>query len=343
MPIDPLARKTLGRSTLAVPALGLGTVFLGDPDELIDEARAEATLAAAWDAGVRYFDTAPWYGNTLAEHRLGRFLWRRPRDEFVLATKVGRLYRRPTDPAHFAFQRWKGGLMFEPYFDYTREGVLRSYEHSLQRLGVNRVDMLTVHDLDARHQKDEATVAARLVELEAGGGFAALEELKRAGDIRAIGAGINHTGMIPRFLERFAMDYFLVAMPYTLLEQEALATELPQCLERGAGVVIGAPFASGILATGAVPGARYRYAPASPEVMERVKRIEALCAAHGVPLAAAALQFPLFHPAVAAVIPGANRPEEVAANAAHLGRAIPAAFWRALKEAGLLAAGAPTG
>lgn len=343
MPIDPAAKRNVGRSTLEVPTLGLGTVFLADPDALHTEAEADAVMDAAWNAGVRYFDTAPWYGNTLAEHRLGRALWRRPRESFVVTTKIGRTFRRPKDAAGFDFPRWKGGLKFELRFDYGRDAVQRSYEDSLQRLGLNTVDALAIHDLDLRFHQTEEKVKHYLEQLDTGGGFRALEDLKRAGEIKAIGAGINHTGMIPQFLERFEMDYFLVAMPYTLLDQQALDGELALCAARGVSVVIGAPFASGILATGAVPGARYRYVAAEPDIVEKVKRIEAVCVRHAVPLAAAALQFPLFHPVVAATIPGADVPAQIEANVAHMKRAIPPAFWAELKSEGLLRADAPTG
>lgn len=342
MPIDPAAKRNVGRSTLEVPTLGLGTVFLADPDALHTEAEADAVMDAAWNAGVRYFDTAPWYGNTLAEHRLGRALWRRPRESFVVTTKIGRTFRRPKDAAGFDFPRWKGGLKFELRFDYGRDAVQRSYEDSLQRLGLNTVDALAIHDLDLRFHQTEEKVKHYLEQLDTGGGFRALEDLKRAGEIKAIGAGINHTGMIPQFLERFEMDYFLVAMPYTLLDQQALDGELALCAARGVSVVIGAPFASGILATGAVPGARYRYVAAEPDIVEKVKRIEAVCVRHAVPLAAAALQFPLFHPVVAATIPGADVPAQIEANVAHMKRAIPPAFWAELKSEGLLRADAPT-
>jgi D-threo-aldose 1-dehydrogenase len=220
--------------------------------------------------------------------------------------------------------------------------VLRSYEDSLMRLGLTTIDALLIHDLDLRHQKTEAGVAAGFHQLDAGDGHAALAELKAAGEIRAIGAGINHTGMIPRFLERFEIDFFLVAMPYTLLDQPALAAELPLCLERGVSVVIGAVFASGILARGPAEGALYAYKPAEREVIERTRRIDAVCARHGVPLAAAALQFPLHHPAVASVIPGPNSPGQVRANLLHMRRAIPTDLWAELKAERLLDPAAPT-
>jgi D-threo-aldose 1-dehydrogenase len=205
-----------------------------------------------------------------------------------------------------------------------------------------RVDGLLIHDLDFRFHETEEGVEAHMRALESGGGYAALRGLKESGAVRAIGAGINHTGMIPRFLRRFELDFFLVAMPYTLLCQEALDEELPLCVERGIGVVIGAPFASGILATGAGPGASYGYRDAGADVLEKTRRIEAVCARHGVPLGAAALQFPLGHPAVAAVIPGPNAPEQVETNVRWMRWEIPSALWDDLRDEGLIRADAPT-
>ena len=340
--MDPFAIRPLGRTDVGVTWLGFGGATLGDAVEVIDEARSDLTVEAAYAAGIGYFDTSPWYGNGKSEHRLGRVLRTRPRDSFVLSTKIGRVFFRPADPKSFSQARWAGGLPFDLRFDYTRDGVLRSYEDSLMRLGLNTVDALLIHDLDLRHQKTEDGVRAGFEQLDAGGGYAALAELKARGEIGAIGAGINHTGMIPRFLERFEIDFFLVAMPYTLLDQPALAEELPLCLERGASVVIGAVFASGILARGPGQGALYAYQPAETDVLERTRRIEAVCARHGVPLAAAALQFPLHHPATASVIPGPNSPAQVRANLEHMRRAIPADLWAELKAARLIDPAAPT-
>ena len=333
--------RELGRTGLKVTALGSGGVPVGDPAAATPEAQAQATLQAAWDAGIRFFDTAPWYGNTKSEHRIGHFLRQQPRSDYVLSTKVGRLYRRAADPERFFHVRWAGGLAFEPRFDSGYDGIMRAYEDSLMRLGLARVDALATHDLDFKHQKTEEVVRQRSDELERGGGFKALAELKAAGEVRAIGAGINHTGMVPRFLDRFPMDYFLVAMPYTLLDQEALDVEFPLCAERGVGIVIGAVFASGVLATGVRKGALYRYLPLEAEVADRVKRMQAVCARHDVPLAAAALQFPLAHPIVAAVIPGADAPEQVRQNAGLMQQPIPAELWADLKCEGLLRQDAP--
>jgi D-threo-aldose 1-dehydrogenase len=340
--MDPFATRPLGRTGVRVTRLGFGGGTLGDPTEVIDEARADLTVECAYAAGIGHFDTSPWYGNGKSEHRIGRVLRTKPRESFVLSTKVGRVYFRPADPATFSQARWAGGLPFDLRFDYTRSGVLRSYEDSLMRLGLTTVEALLIHDLDLRHQKSEDGVRAAFDQLDAGGGYRALAELKAGGEIGAIGVGINHVGMIPRFLERFEIDFFLVAMPYTLLDQPALAEELPLCQERGASVVIGAVFASGILARGPGEGALYAYRPAERDELERTRRIKAVCDRHAVPLAAAALQFPLHHPAVASVIPGPNSPTQVRANLAHMRRDIPPDLWAELKADNLIDPAAPT-
>jgi D-threo-aldose 1-dehydrogenase len=340
--VDPFKLNKIGRTSVEVTKLGFGGGTMGDPDEIIPEVQAEATLSAAYDAGVRLFDTAPWYGNTKSEHRVGHHLRQRPRADFRLTTKVGRVYSRPADPSSFDFLRWKGGLHFDLRFDYTRDGILRSYEQSLQRLGINTVDALVIHDLDWRHQKSEAGVQTAFKQLIDGGGFEALAELRSSGEIGAIGAGMNFTGLIPRFLEYCDIDYFLMAMPYTLLDQPALDEDLPLCEARGVGIVIGAVFASGILATGPTDDALYAYQPAEDEVMTKARGIANVCERHGVPLPAAALQFPLHHPAVATVIPGANSPAQVEANVAAMGLDIPDDLWIELKSEGLIREDAPT-
>ena len=338
--MDPLVRRKLGRTNVEVTQLGLGGAGLGDLFDIVDDVDAIATLQTAWDIGIRYFDTSPWYGRGQSEHRFGRALYRRPRADYVLSTKVGRLFRAFHDSEHFEHGFWRGGLKFQHRFDYSYDGIMRSFEDSLQRLGLPRIDLLLVHDLDISHHATDASVAAYLTELH-NGGYRALTELKQAGLISGIGAGINEPGMMPRFLDLIEVDFFLVAMPYTLLDTEVTNSEFPRCIAGDVGFVIGAPFASGILATGAVPGARYRYADATPEVLAKVAQIEAVCARHNVPLAAAALQFPLGHPSVAAVIPGAVLPEHVTRNVTAFRHAIPADFWAELKHEGLLAANVP--
>ena len=340
--MDPLQRVALGTSSMAVTRLGFGGGTLGDPSEITSDHQAELTVEAAFAAGVAHFDTSPWYGNGKSEHRTGRILRTKPRGAFVLSTKVGRVYKRPAAPETFHQARWAGGFPFDLDFDFTRTGVQRSYEQSLMRMGLNSVDALLIHDLDARHQKNEEGVQRALKELTDGGGYQELADMKARGEIAAIGAGINHTGMIPRFLERFEIDFFLVAMPHTLTDQEILDDELPLCLERSASVVIGAPFASGILATGAVEGANYRYQPATPEIMKRVAAMQDVCARYDVPLPAAALQFPFGHPAVASVIPGPNSPEQFRQINAWMRVDIPADLWAELKAEKLIDAAAPT-
>ena len=339
--MDPLARRTLGRTGVALTQLGFGSAGLGDLFSVLSEAEATATVAAAWDAGIRYFDTAPWYGRGQAEHRVGRVLYPHPRADFVLSTKVGRTLQAFHDAERFDRGMWAGGLPFEIRFDYSYDGVMRSFEDSLQRLGLPRIDLLLIHDLDLQYHGRPERVRALLDELYTGG-WRALSELKRAGLIRGIGAGINERGMIPRFLDMMEIDFFLVALPYTLMEQDVLDAEFPRCAAEGVGIVIGGVFASGILATGAVPGAKHNYADASPAALATVARMEALCRHYGVPLPAAALQFPLGHPAVAAVIPGALAPSHVVRNVAAFRHDIPADLWAELKHEGLLRQDAPT-
>jgi D-threo-aldose 1-dehydrogenase len=341
--MDPFALRKLGNSTVLLPQLGFGGAPIGNLFDPVSDAESEATLNAAWAAGVRFYDTSPFYGRTLSEHRIGQVLRRQKRDEVILSTKVGRLFRPPADPEEFARRErnWPHGLHFEYRHDYTYEGVMRSYEDSLQRLGMNRIDLLIIHDLDFVSLGSEPLVTAHLANL-ATGGINALNELKGRGLIGAIGAGVNRLGTIPRFLDLMDLDFFLVASPYTLAEQPALDEEFPLCEKRGVGIVIGQVFASGILATGPVPGARYNYREPTAEQAERVGRIEAVCKRHSVPLAAAALQFPLHHPLVASVIPGALRPEHVSRNIGHLRHEIPDALWTELKQQRLIHAEAPT-
>jgi D-threo-aldose 1-dehydrogenase len=338
--MQTLPTRTLGRTGVTLTTLGLGTAPLGDLFAVVPDEEAQRVLDAGWDAGVRYFDTAPWYGRGQSEHRVGRALYRRPRDAFVLSTKVGRVLRASRDETRFERTFWTGGLPFPHSFDYSYDGIMRSYEDSQQRLGMSRIDLLLIHDLDIWHHGTPARVAAYLNEL-ATGGWRALTELREAGLIRGIGAGVNELGMMPRFLDLVDLDFFLVALPYTLLDQNVLDEEFPRCAARGVGIVIGAPLASGILATGAVAGAKYRYSDATPEVLDRVRRMESVCARHGATLAQAALQFPLGHPIVASVIPGALEAAHVRGNVASMTTTVPQAVWQELKAEGLLRQDAP--
>src|ERR1700691_1083593 len=335
-----LATRKLGRAGVEVTELGLGTAPLGENWDIIEEEEASALLRAAWDGGVRYFDTSPWYGKGQAEHRVGRALYRRPRDEFAISSKVGRLLRRPLKPGPFEHGEWLGGLKFDAVFDYSYDGVMRSFEDSLQRLGVNRIDVLLIHDLDPWHFKTEAKVGPYMNQLFTSG-WRALEELREQGVIKGIGAGFNTMGTIPRYLDLFDIDFFLIAMRYTLLEQDVLDDEFLRCAERGVGIVVGGTYNSGILATGAAPHAMYNYSPATPQILAKVAKIEAVCKRHNVPLAAAALQFPLGHPIVASVIPGAVSRAQVTMNLDAFNHKIPADLWAELKHEMLIRADAP--
>jgi D-threo-aldose 1-dehydrogenase len=340
--MNPIDTRQLGKSGVRLTQLGFGGAPLGELFVRVDEAAAAATLQAAWDAGVRYYDTAPYYGRGLSEIRFGRFLDAKPRAEFVLSSKVGRCFFAPVRPDEFQTgPTWAGGLRFDHVHDYSYDGIMRSYEQSQMRLGMNRIDLLIIHDLDFWFHSTEAKVAAYLSQLFTSG-WRALDELRSHGLVRGVGAGINELGMMPRFLDALGLDFFLVALRYTLMEQEVLEAEFPYCERAGVGVVIGGVYSSGITATGPIPGAKYNYADATPEVIERVTRMNEVCKAHGVPLAAAALQFPLAHPIVASVIPGAISPEQVRQNVANFQRPIPTSLWSDLKSQGLISGSAPT-
>jgi len=336
MPFDAAARRRFPRRDVAIPQLGCGMLPFGSvaaPD-------TDATLGAAFDAmhasGLRYFDTAPMYGNGLSEHRVGACLRRVDRRDVVLSTKVGRLLDPLAGGA--AAGASAGRYPFEIRYDYGYDGTMRSLEHSLQRLGTNAIDVALIHDVNRRWQGD--LVEQRYAEAMEGA-HRALVELRAAGAIKAFGVGVNDASILMRFAADGDFDCFMLAGRYTLLDHSALDTFLPDCERRGIAVLMAAPFNSGILATGATPGATFFYQPADAGIVERTRRLEAACARHGVALAAAALQFPLGHPAVASVVTGMRSAGEVDANLAHLAAPIPAAFWEELKHDGLIAPHAP--
>ncbi len=332
------ARRHIGRTGVEVTELGFGGASIGELFVRVSEHESLATMDLAWDAGVRYFDTAPWYGRGLSELRTRVGLGDHERASYALSTKVGR-WLQPATAEGFDPSPWLGGAPNEVVFDYTYDGIMRSVEQSRLRLGITRFDIVFIHDLD-RLYFDQATMDGHFRDL-ATSGWRALEELRSSGQIRGFGAGINDLGLIQRFLDIGDIDAFLIAMPYTLLDQAILDAEFPAGVERGVGFVIGAVFASGILAKGPVPGARYAYAEASPEIMARTAAIEAVCARHGVPLAAAALQFPLGHPSVASVIPGASSPDQQRRILEWFRQPIPADLWAELKHERLLREDAP--
>ena len=332
-------RRKIANTSLQLPAFGMGTAHLGELYDTVDEAVSRATFEAAWNGGVRYFDTAPWYGRGLAEHRLGGFLRTKPRAEFFVTTKVGRTLHRPSDPKTFDRGPWTGGLNFEVRFDYSYDGIMRSYEQALQRLALDTVDALVIHDLDSIFHDDETIERHSRALSETG--MKALEELKAAGNIQAIGMGINMKEQLADLAQKINLDFVLVAMPYTLIDQDSLHTGMKACLDRGVSVIVGAPFASGILATGSAGAAHYNYGEADQAIVEKVRKIEAVCAAHGVSLQAAALQFPMAHRAAVSIIPGAAKPEELVANIASIDDNIPSQFWADLKSQGLIVSDAP--
>jgi len=340
----PLPRVPLGRSGISVSRVGFGSAPLGDFFEALDERTAIDTVEAAFAAGINLIDTSPHYGNGLAEHRIGTALRSVKRDGVVISTKIGRVmgaaaarFDAPLPPPARGFV---GSLPHRPRFDYSYDGVMRSFEQSLLRLGTDRIDILLVHDIDPWSQGEDLVEARYREVLDSG--YRALDELRRGGVVRAIGLGLDDHDYCERFLRDADFDAVLLAGRYSLLEQPALPTLLPLALEKGVGIMLGGIFNSGILATGAIPGARYNYEAAPPEILERVAKIEAVCRSHGVPLARAAVQFVLGHPAVSTLVLGAVKPAEIARNLAALDEAAPAGLWSDLKAEGLLDSAAPT-
>jgi D-threo-aldose 1-dehydrogenase len=291
----------------------------------------------AWDAGVRFYDTAPMYGHGLSELRTGHSLRWKQRDDFVLASKVGRVLT-PARRDTIDFAPWVDGAPFTMHFDYSYDGTMRSFEDSLQRLGLERMDVCFIHDIDVFTRGAEQPA---VFEQAMDGCWRALERLRSEGLVKAIGVGVNEWQVCHEALKRRDFDCFLLAGRYTLLEQDALDEFLPLCEQRGAAVVVGGGFNSGILATGARPGAKYNYAPAPQAILDKVARIEAVCAAHGVPLPAAALQFVVAHPAIPSFIAGTRTVEQLRQNLAWFSHPIPADFWADLKRRGLLREDAP--
>jgi len=336
--MSALPTRTLGRTGLTVSALGFGGAPLGEARVRLDEATAVAAVTTALTHGVTLVDTSPLYGHGLSELRIGSALRQAGRPNVVLSTKVGRVMD-PRQP-RTAEQRAVGGLPHRAHFDYSRDGALRSLEQSMLRLGVERVDVVLIHDVDV-WTHGAAMIEQRFAEAMAGS-YRALEQLRGEGVIRGIGVGVNEADMCERFAHAGDFDVMLLAGRYTLLEQPALASFLPLAMQKRIGVMLGGVFNSGILATGAVADAIYNYLPAPPVVVDKARRLEAVCAAHGVPLRRAALQFSLGHPAVSALVLGAVKPAEVESQIADLSAPVPAALWSELKSVGLIDAHAPT-
>ena len=336
MSFDPAATRRIGQRDVDVSLLGVGTAPFGSTVREDSDESIAAAFSRLYDSGLRYFDTAPFYGLGVAEHRLGASLRRIDRRSTTLSTKIGRLLQ----PVSGGTAPGVGGgaSPFEVAFDYSYDGTMRSLEHSLQRLGTNRIDIVLIHDVNRRWQGDQ--VETRYAEAM-GGAHRALVDLRAQGTIKAFGVGVNDWSILLRFAADGDFDCFMLAGRYTLLDHTALDTFMPDCERRGISVLMAAPFNSGILATGARPGATYFYTGADAEIMARTRQIEDVCKRHGVTLAAAALQFPLAHPVVASVVTGMRTDVEADANIAHCRAPIPGAFWDELKHRRLIAADAP--
>jgi len=328
-------KRKLPRSGIELSAMGLGCAQLGGLYQAMSDAEAQAIVDTAWEAGIRYFDTAPYYGYTLSERRLGDALRERDRDSFVISTKAGRLMKLDAgvQPGE---NGWAQPLPFRPHFDYTYDGIMRSHQDSLRRLCLERVDILYVHDIgQATHGSLHNHYWKQLTH---GGGFRALTQLREEGSVRAIGLGVNEWQVVADAIEACDIDCALLAGRYTLLEQAARKPLLDQCAERGIGIVIGGPFNSGILA-----GTRkFNYEDAPAQIIARVEAIEAVCRVHSVPIQAAALQFPMAHPAVVSCVAGAHSPEQLRQNAAWFAQQLPDRLWRDLVRHRLVDRHAPT-
>jgi D-threo-aldose 1-dehydrogenase len=331
----------IGNGGLTFTELGFGTAPLGNLYRAISDDEAHAILETAWETGVRYYDTAPLYGLGLSETRLNRFLRGKRRDDYVLSTKIGRLLKVSLPEERTGIGKFFDTPSRQEVYDYSHDGVMRSVEFSLERLGVDRIDILYAHDLDIYTHGSQAAMEARIDELM-NSGYRALLSLREQGVVKAIGAGINEWQAAQTLAERGDFDLFLLAGRYTLLEQEALESFLPLCQKRGIGIVLGGPYNSGILATGPRPGAFYNYFEAPQDILDRVAQIEKVCHRHHVRLVEAALKFPLMHPSVVSVIPGGQSVEQVKANRAILDREIAAPLWADLKVEGLMREDAPT-
>lgn len=340
--MQPEHKNQVGRTALQITQFGVGGTGFGNIYSAIEDQAAQETIDTAIQAGLNYFDTAPLYGFGLSEMRLGQGLARYRRDDYVISTKVGwRLV--PLDSGQADESLFDRALPYRSVMDYSRDAILRSIDESLQRLQTDRIDILLMHDPDegiTTHLGRDPYEVSHFVQAmqEA---YPILDDLRRQGMVKAIGLGMNQWQMLWDFAHAGEFDCFLLAGRYTLLEQAPLKRFLPLCMKKGISIIIGGPYNSGILATGAKEGAYYNYMPAPPPILDRVRQIEAVCARHNVALQAAALQFPLAHPAVAAIIPGARSAAELQANLAYFRQQIPADFWAELKQQKLIDPEAP--
>jgi D-threo-aldose 1-dehydrogenase len=336
--MKPSDRRTLGRSDVEVTTLAFGAAPIGNFLQPFTDTQAREMVDQSWDQGVRYFDTAALYGHGLSEYRLGHALRERPRDAYVLSTKVGRVLRRAA-PGTFDAGLWQDTPPMAALYDYGYDGVMRAFEDALQRLMTDHIEVVFMHDVD---RYTHGTAQEEYFETAVEDGFRALVKLREEGAVRAIGFGVNEADVLAEAVRRTDSDAVLLAGRYTLLEQEPLDDLLPLCTERGIGVVLGGVYNSGILATGPREGAKFNYGPAPQDVMERAGRLEEVCRRHGVPLPAAALQFAAAHSAVASICIGSRTPSQQAGTAEFLQLAIPPELWVDLRAAGLIRSDAPT-
>jgi D-threo-aldose 1-dehydrogenase len=317
-------RRRIGTTALEVTEISLGGASIGGLYQAVPRDTAETTIEAAWDADVRYFDTAPFYGFGLSERRMGDVLRTKPRESFVLSTKVGRLLR-PVPEDQIPDYSYVDPLPFTVEYDYSYDGIMRSFEFSLARLGLNRIDLLFVHDIGAYTHGEDGNRKHFSDLMDSG--FRALEQLKREGSIRAFGLGVNEVRICLDVMSRATIDCILLAGRYTLLDRAAGRDLLPLCEKTGTSLVVGGALNSGILATGPVPGAYFDYKPAAQDILERVGGMVGTAERHGVPLVAAALRFPLRDPRVATVLIGAAKPSLIRDNIDLAALAIPDAAW----------------
>jgi len=330
---DSFATRELGRTGLHLTEFGLGCAAMAGNHRVVPDEDIAAAIDEGLASGIRFVDTAPFYGFGRSERFVGDGL-RNFDDDYVLSSKAGRLLV-PGATRHADADDWPGALPFTPVYDYSYDGVMRSFEDSLQRLGLPRIDILLLHDIGTMQHGEAAN--APLMKDAMTGGYKALDELRSNGDIKAIGLGVNEREVCLEAMEHGRWDCFLLAGRYTLLEQDPLADLFPACEKAGTGIILGGPYNSGIL----VGGDTWNYAKAPPAVVDRVRRIAAVCAAHDVPLPAAALRFPLGSPLVASVIPGPRSRAEARQNIEWFRHEIPAALWSDLAAEGLLAENAP--
>ncbi len=326
--MNPLEKIVLGSSGLEVTRLGLGCAAIGGLYGDIPDEQATQVVHKALDLGLNLFDTAPLYGSGKSERRLGQALKDVPRDSYVLASKVGRILM-PSEGEDRGSEIFDNPPPFKPVFDYSYDGIMRSLEDSLERLGVERIDILHIHDPDDHWQE--------AIE----GAFPALDKLRSEGVISAVSAGMNQWEMLARFAREGDFDCFLLAGRYSLLDQSSLDELLPLCVEKNIGIVAGGTYNSGILAKGAKPGATYNYGEAPTDIMEKAAAIEVVAARHHVDLKAAASQFVFAHPAITCIIPGTRQPSRVEENFNLLTQEVSAEFWADLQNEGLLHEAAP--